>query len=172
MRHKIVLYNPRAVFWTMPLGLIAIASALDPARYDVKIIDARLEADPLAAVLAETHDALCLGITVLTGAPIHDALAVGRAVKAAQPDLPIVWGGWHPSLFARECLAEPSVDAVVSGQGEDTFAELVERYAAGDDPRRVAGVTWRDALGNIVSNIPRPTRAPITLHRQTYALFP
>jgi anaerobic magnesium-protoporphyrin IX monomethyl ester cyclase len=39
MRRKVVLYNPHAVFWTMPLGLIAVGSALDPERYDVQIID-------------------------------------------------------------------------------------------------------------------------------------
>src|SRR3954468_20876810 len=98
-RHKIVLYNPKAVFWTMPLGLMAVGSALDPARYEVKIIDARLERDPVGRVLAETRDALCLGVTVLTGAPIRDAMTVCRAAKGARPDLPVVWGGWQPSLF-------------------------------------------------------------------------
>ena len=71
--------------------------------------------------------AVCVGITVLTGAPIHDALAVSRAVKAARSSCPIVWGGWHPSLFAAECLDEPSVDMVVSGQGEDAFRDIVDR---------------------------------------------
>jgi hypothetical protein len=41
-------------------------------------------------------DAVCLGITVLTGAPIRDALTVSRAAEAARPDLPMVWGGWCP----------------------------------------------------------------------------
>ena len=75
-RTKVVLYNPQAVFYTMPLALLAIGSALDPAAYDVRIVDGRLEQDPVAAVLAEIDDALCLGITVLTGAPIRDALQV------------------------------------------------------------------------------------------------
>src|SRR5438874_2969776 len=119
-RHKIVLYNPRAVFWTMPLGLIAVGSALDPERYEVQIVDARLERDPLGKLLAEAKDALCLGIGVLTGDPIHNALEASRAAKASRPDLPVVWGGWHPSLFPRECLDEPSVDVAVSGQGEET----------------------------------------------------
>ena len=57
MRQKIVLYNPGAVFWTMPLGLIAIASALDRERYDVRIIDGRLESDPVSAVVRETRSA-------------------------------------------------------------------------------------------------------------------
>jgi anaerobic magnesium-protoporphyrin IX monomethyl ester cyclase len=131
-RPKVVLYNPRAVFYTMPLALIALASALDRDRVDVVIIDGRLEADPVSAVVAASQGATCVGISVLTGAPIHDALAVSRAVKASSPSLPIVWGGWHPSLFAGECLAEPSVDIVVSGQGEEAFREIVARLIAGE----------------------------------------
>jgi len=123
---RVVLYNPRAVFYTMPLALIAIASALDRKKVDVQIIDGRLESNPVAAVAAASRGALCVGITVLTGAPIHDALAVSRAVKAANPQTPIVWGGWHPSLFSKECLADPSVDIVVSGQGEVGFADIVD----------------------------------------------
>ena len=57
MRHKILLYNPRAVFYTMPLGLIAVGSALDPTKYEVVIIDGRLESDPVAAVLAHLDSA-------------------------------------------------------------------------------------------------------------------
>ena len=32
-RQKIVLYNPKAVFHTMPLALVALGSCLDPARF-------------------------------------------------------------------------------------------------------------------------------------------
>ena len=132
LRPRVVLYNPRAVFYTMPLSLIALASALDRARVEVVIIDGRLEADPVKAVVDAARGALCVGITVLTGAPIRDALAVSRAVKSAHPACPIVWGGWHPSLFARECAADPSIDIVVSGQGEVAFSEIVDRLAAGE----------------------------------------
>ncbi|MFL5735665.1 MAG: B12-binding domain-containing radical SAM protein [Chloroflexia bacterium] len=172
MRHKIVLYNPRAVFWTIPLGLIAVGSALDPEKYEVKIVDARLEADPLAAVLREIPDALCLGVGVLTGDPIRDALRVSEAARAARPDLPVVWGGWHPSLFPEQCLDAPYVDAAVSGQGEETFADIVDRYALGRDLSGVRGVTWRDASGQIVANPPRPTRDVNTLPRHNYELVP
>ncbi len=86
-RRKVVLYNPHAVFYTMPLGLMAVASCLDRSRYEVCIIDGRLEVDSVARVVAELDGALCLGVTVLTGAPISDALAVIRAAKAAYPKL-------------------------------------------------------------------------------------
>jgi radical SAM superfamily enzyme YgiQ (UPF0313 family) len=131
-RPKVVLYNPRAVFYTMPLALLAVASALDRREVDVEIIDGRLENDPVARVVSAARDALCVGITVLTGAPIHDALAVCRAVKHAQPRCPVIWGGWHPSLFPEQCLAEPLVDAVVVGQGEDVFRDIVDRLLSGE----------------------------------------
>ena len=73
---RIVLYNPCAVFYTMPLAILALASALDRRGVEVIVIDGRLERDPIRRVLAATESALCLGVTVLTGAPIRDALAV------------------------------------------------------------------------------------------------
>src|SRR4051812_37946039 len=131
-RQRVVLYNPRAVFYTMPLALLAVGSHLDPERYEVVIVDGRLEADPAAAVLSLLDGALCLGVTVLTGAPIADAVAVSRAAKAARPGIPVVWGGWHPSMFGRQCLDEACVDVTVQAQGEATFVEIVERLVAGE----------------------------------------
>lgn len=143
-RPRVVLYNPRTVFFTMPLALIAIASALDRNTVDVVIVDGRIEQDPIAAVVAAARGAACVGITVLTGAPIHDALAVSRAVKAADPSIPVVWGGWHPSLFASECLDEASVDLVVTGQGEDTFRNIVDRLLAGERPVGIQSAPLKD----------------------------
>src|SRR3954471_3774349 len=154
-RHRIVLYNPRAVFFTMPLGLLAVASALDRSRYDVVIVDARLEADPLGTLLKALDGAACLGIGVLTGEPIRDAIAASRAAKALFPDLPVVWGGWHPSLFGTGCLEEASVDVTVQGQGEETFCEIVDRLVRGESLRGLAGSTFRNELGKAEKNPPR-----------------
>ena len=140
MKPRVVLYNPRAVFYTMPLALLAVGSHLDPERYEVVIVDGRLEPDPVAALAPLLDGAVCLGVTVLTGAPIADALVASRAAKALRPDLPVVWGGWHPSMFGRECLDEPSVDVTVQGQGEATFAEIVERLAGGGSVHDLEGV--------------------------------
>jgi radical SAM superfamily enzyme YgiQ (UPF0313 family) len=147
-RRKVVLYNPQALSYTMPLALVAIGSCLDSEKYAVRIVDGRLEKNPLDAVVAEIDDALCLGVTVQTGAPIFDALQVTRAVKARRPDLPVIWGGWHPSLFPLKTLDEPAIDATVLGQGEATFREIVDRVAAGRNLDGVAGCAFRSTAGN------------------------
>jgi len=174
-RHRVVLYNPRAVFYTMPLALVAVGSHLDPERYDVVIVDGRLEADPAAAVRAHLDGALCLGVTVLTGAPIADAVEVSRAAKAHRPDLPVVWGGWHPSMFGRECLEESSVDVTVQAQGEITFQEICDRLAAGESVHGLEscpGCTWRTEEGEIRQNPPRPLQDLNRLRPHDYRLLP
>src|ERR1700723_4432799 len=155
-RLKVVLYNPQAVFFTMPLALLAIGSELDPEVYEVITIDARLDTDAENTVVSHLTDPLCLGVTVLTGAPISDALKISRAAKRARPNIPVLWGGWHPSMFARECLDEPSVEVTVRGQGEETCAEIVARIAAGRSLIGCAGCTVRLADGSIHENAPRP----------------
>jgi radical SAM superfamily enzyme YgiQ (UPF0313 family) len=170
-RPRVVLYNPRAVFYTMPLALLALASALDRERIEVVIVDGRLERDPVRRVLAATDGALCLGVTVLTGAPIRDALAVTRAVKAMRPACAVVWGGWHPSLFAAECLDEPSIDAVVSGQGEDTMREIVARLDVGEALLGCGGVSVRDGA-RVVAGPPRALRELDAFPPHDYSLIP
>ncbi len=170
MSRTVVLYNPQSVFYTMPLGLLAVGSALDSDRYSVRIVDARLEADPYEALLAAADGALCVGMSVLTGAPIHDALAATRALKHRFPRLPVIWGGWHPSLFPTATLDEPSVDITVQGQGEHTFAELVERLDEGTDLAGLAGIAYRD--GDVVKqNPPRALASMDDLPQPDYGLI-
>ncbi|MSR05827.1 MAG: radical SAM protein [Gemmatimonadetes bacterium] len=171
-RPKVVLYNPRVDFYTMPLALIALGSHLPRERYDVVIVDGRIEQDPEAAIRAHLDGAICVGVTVLTGLPIRDAVRMSRAVKAMRPDLPIVWGGWHPSMFGTECLEEPSVDITVQAQGEATFLEVVERLERGDSLEGCLGTTYRDIGRSPIENPPRPLADINTFRPHDYSLIP
>lgn len=171
-RHKVVLYNPRAVFYTMPLALLAIGSELDPDKYEVVIVDGRLDPNAERSVLAHLDGALCLGVTVLTGAPIADALRVSRAAKAAHPGVPVVWGGWHPSMFGRQCLDETCVDVTVQAQGEATFAEIVQRLVAGTSLEGCNGCMFRRPDGRVHVNPPRELLPLDRFRPHDYSLIP
>ena len=80
---------------------------------------------------------------------------MSRAVKKLRPELPIVFGGWHPSLAVEQTLREDFVDAVVRGQGELTFLELVQRIADGHDWHGVQGLSFKDQA-EIVHEPARP----------------
>src|ERR1043165_8917032 len=116
MKHTVVLYNPDAVFYTMPLALLAIGSYLDPEKYNVLIVDGRLEGDPMLKIReALKQNGICFATTVLNGSPIKDALKLSRSVKKEFHQMPVVWGGWHPSLFPAQTLQDEAIDVVVRG---------------------------------------------------------
>ena len=124
-REKVLLFNPRSDFYAMPLGLLAVGSALDPERYDVRIFDARIDSKAAQAVLDESQDAICVGMTVFSGPSIGGARRLSQAIKRRFPSLPVIWGGWHPSILPEQCIASGVVDAVVIAQGEPSFRELI-----------------------------------------------
>jgi radical SAM superfamily enzyme YgiQ (UPF0313 family) len=99
-----------------------------------------------------------LGISVLcwNARTVYD---VCRIVKLALPDVRIVLGGPEVGPIAEEVLrTHPSVDAVVRGEGEEAFADVLD-LARRDKPfSRADGVTARDASGAPVS---APDRALI-----------
>lgn len=154
-RRTVVLYNPKSVFYTMPLALVAIGSYLDKERFNVVIVDGRLEKDPLPKILAALADnGICFAVSVLTGRPIQDALDVSRQVKSKCNKIPVVWGGWHPSLFPEETLEEPSIDIVVKGQGEISFATVLDALVHNKALSTIDGIGFKQD-GRIVVNADR-----------------
>lgn len=163
-KKTILLYFPKlepklGVPRSPPLALLAIAAPLLKEGYDVKIFDALVDADAKDKVLENLDNAICLGISVWTGYPITDSLELARRVKSANPDFPIIWGGWHPSLFPSQTVENPNIDIVVRGQGELTFLELVKCLEKNGSLKGVLGITYK-SKGKIITNPDRP-RTPL-----------
>jgi anaerobic magnesium-protoporphyrin IX monomethyl ester cyclase len=109
----------------MPLGLLAVGSALAADKYDVSVFDARIDDLSEQRVLEAAEGAVCAGMTVFSGPSIGNALRLSRELKKRYPSLPVIWGGWHPSILPEQCIASGAVDAVVIAQGEGTFVDLL-----------------------------------------------
>ena len=158
VRKRVVLFFPETHLrrsddgWCLPpFSLLAISGPLVQAGFEVVIVDGRLDPDYLQRVLAEAEDAICVGISALTGNQIRQALEVSTAIKTQIPALPVVWGGYHPTLMPDQTIANPAVDILVRGQGELAFSQLVEALAAGGSLRGIPGLTFKEA-GRIVFN--------------------
>lgn len=155
-RKKVILYNPKAVFFDMPLALLAIGSSLNQKNYEVIIIDGRLDTNIKETLKKHLSEAICFGASVITGAPISDAISVSQLVKELAPQIPIIWGGWHTSLFPLEPLQDSEcIDITVQGQGEATFKELISKISNGHPLDDVKGISFRKD-GIPKKNAPRP----------------
>ena len=97
------------------------------AGYDIRIIDASIAPDYKKRIMEEVKDALCLGISLVTGPMIRETVEVAKAIKKWDPDFPIILGGWHPSLLPTQTLEAPYVDIVVRAQGEESMLAVADR---------------------------------------------
>ena len=156
MKNKVVLFHPPYDGPALgpPLSLLSLASPLLSAGFQVSIIDASIDPDYKKTVESEIADALCLGISLLTGRMIRAALDLSRFVRKHHPQLPIIYGGWHPTLLPEQTLREASVDAVARGQGELTLLEAAERLRSGLSLESVSGISYK-AQGEAVHNAER-----------------
>lgn len=85
---------------------------------------------------------ICIGITALTGKQIQGGLFASKIAK--DKGCPVVWGGVHASLLPEQTLTHPLVDYIVEGEGEESFAELVEALAAGKSCKGIAGIWTKE----------------------------
>ncbi len=79
----------------------------------------------------------------MTGIQIRGGLKAARAVREADPALPIVWGGVHPTLCPDSTLRDPLCDIMVIGEGEITIIELADCLRTGGDLEKVAGIGFK-----------------------------
>ena len=63
----------------------------------------------------------------MPGPQVAPAIEISAAIRAAFPSVPIVWGGYFPTLYPDSAINAPYVDYLVRGQGEATLLDLLAR---------------------------------------------
>ncbi len=171
MANKVVLFHPPYDGPPLgpPLSLLSLASPLLEAGFQVSIVDGAIDPEYKSSVAREIDGALCLGVSLLTGRMIRSAVEVSRLVRNINPRLPIVYGGWHPSLLPGQTLQEESVDAVARGQGELTLREIAERLRLGSSLESVRGVSFKPG-GAVFHNPERPVESVERLPTPTFRI--
>ena len=78
-----------------------------------------------------------------------ESIKLANLAKKQNPACFVVFGGPHATHRAREILVrERSVDAVIIGEGEETFLELAESLAKGRDSlKMIRGIAFRSGNG-------------------------
>jgi radical SAM superfamily enzyme YgiQ (UPF0313 family) len=129
-----------------PLSLLNLAAALDRSGHS-RIVDGNVDRDlvsaTLAAIASDRFDAV--GVSVMGGPQIAPAIAVSRAIREHHPRLPIIWGGYFPTLNTETALSAPYVDYAIRGQAEESLPELVAALARPGPPAiaHIGNLSWK-----------------------------
>lgn len=178
----IVLINPRATRAPnrrFPLSLMAIGSAL-PTDTSWEIVDGnRPSVDPLTEVAglitrgnAHGDPVRAIALTVMPGPQLVSAVPLTRHLKTTFPFIPILWGGYFPSLYPQPVLRSDLVDWIIRGQGERAVIEWLEMLNGDRVPEDVAGLGWRAGPGDFRLNPERRWDGPDELPEPPYHRIP
>jgi anaerobic magnesium-protoporphyrin IX monomethyl ester cyclase len=166
----IILVNPKSAKWKhrLPMSIWALGALLEN-RYPYEVVDGNYETDletKVARTIAE-NNVRYLGVTVMPGPQLLQAIPFTRNLKKMFPQLQVVWGGYFPSLHANVVLRSGFVDFVIRGQGELSFLELIDALENGATVEHIPGLSFRRGE-EIVHNPKRPVTDPNTLPPMPY----
>jgi len=153
------------------LGLAALSAYVKAAVPDVRthllpVFPHDDPADTLRAAAALRPRLIAVSAMWPTWLPLVPHL---RAWKRALPDVPIVVGGYQGIVDPEGTLAEPCVDFVCAGDGEQPLVDVIRRLQSGD-AAAVAGL-WEKRADGVVRAAPPLVRDLATLPFPDYALF-
>jgi len=145
-----------------PAWAAYITGALRKAGFDdIRFVDAmtnHLDDDQVRQILLEEEPDV-IGCTAITPS-IYKAERLLQIAKEVHPEALTVLGGIHATFMYQQVLTEaPWIDAIVRGEGEEIFVELLRALTEGDwevDRHRVKGIAFRDGE-KVVATMAAPT---------------
>ncbi len=174
----VLLFFPRTgwdtegVNLSLPLPLMYLAVPLERAGYRVRIIDQRVNPHWREDLRREIRDGnvLALGVSSMTGKQLLAAKEASVLAKKVDPNLPVIWGGVHPTLLPEQMLENDFLDAVCVGEGEDVFTQWVQAVDKSLPWDDIPGIAFRRE-GSIVPHKRLPPTVDLnTIVRPAYHL--
>ncbi|MBI1940381.1 MAG: B12-binding domain-containing radical SAM protein, partial [Acidobacteria bacterium] len=160
----IVLFHPKSTkprSRRFPLAVLSLAAMLE-GREEYAIVDGNLDPQATETILSLMlrNRVELLAVSVMPGPQMVSAMATCREIRARFPQVPVVWGGYFPSIYTEATLNAPYVDFAARGQGEDTLLELIEARRGDRALTSVRGLSYKDARGGHHHNPERPMKPP------------
>lgn len=181
--------SPEVILATMPINLLALASYLktkgisskiyELGGFDLKetrIEDSRFRcglSDRDITEIVKQENPKIIGLGCMYSMHYIDVLSIARLIKKISPEIKIVLGGNHATIFGTAILKEEAFDFIINGEGELSFHELCLAILSNNpDFHKIKGISFKDSAGNIVVNPQRQLIADLdTLPDMDYSLL-
>jgi len=129
---------------------------LEKNNHEVLLFDTNIEGIDFqnlgSRIKGFSPDIIGFSTTSLT---VLETLEEAKVAREVYPDVPIVVGGPHATVWPEHVLSSPHVDFIVRGEGELTCLELVEKLENERAYGKILGLSYKKD-GKILNNSPRP----------------
>lgn len=152
-KNKVILVNP-GIHFEEPVSygmypntaIMVLGTILHNSGFKVKVIDGKYQRidDAARSVLNEIDESVAfVGFSVMT-VQLPWAYYVSQVVKSRYPDISIVWGGVHPTLFPEQTVEDSVVDVVTINDAAATITSLAGALSEGIGLSSVAGICYKE----------------------------
>lgn len=156
MRMKILFLYPNIARARSPqVGLSSLAGTLEREGHDCRIMDITfLEDHEVAGAYRralEEYQPDLVGVSCRS----TEWETAQAMLRMADPVVPVVAGGPHPTIAPEEVIADERVDMLVRGEGEESIIDLIDRIESGVSLTDMPNL-WIKQDGEIHRNDVRP----------------
>jgi radical SAM superfamily enzyme YgiQ (UPF0313 family) len=137
-----------------PLGLGFVASALESAGHEVKILDNnlfRIQLEELVGWVRRFSPEV-IGVSCTSG--VYSEARKLVSVLKEVVNVPIIMGGPYPTIRPYETLSGTKADIAVQGEGEHSAVELIKCLEKKGNLNEIQGICYKKNAG-ITCNPPR-----------------
>jgi len=146
MKNKVLLYHGISTAYadtdrSPSFSLMALSAYLKKKNYQVGLLLNKYSDQQLKLNL---KNCLAVGFSVYTGNGILSSLNMARRIRKINPKIPLIWGGYHPTLEPEQTIKSKYIDFVIRGQGETTLEQLLDYFKNKQKSlKQIKGLTYK-----------------------------
>lgn len=128
----------------IPQGLLSLAAQEKEKGHDVEVLN--LFTFPWQEVekIIDHFKADIYGLSVFTSNR-RGSIALAELIKGIHPEAHITAGGPHATALAEEILLNcNAIDTIITGEGERSFEELIQKITHKEPVKNIPGTLWRE----------------------------
>ncbi|MCJ2534326.1 MAG: cobalamin-dependent protein, partial [Candidatus Thermoplasmatota archaeon] len=140
---KSFFIETKKIFYGMapPLGLLHIARVLEDEGDVVTVLDFSAETFDEKKLAMELESVDVVGITILT-ISLPNVIEIISLIKEAKPEIPVIIGGPHCTLFPKKVLEETQADICVQGDGEKAVKDIKKALKGELNYSEISGIFY------------------------------
>lgn len=137
-------------------GIMLIATVLKKNGISVSIVDGVINPDYEKIVLERiSNNTAFVGFSTMTSQVIM-ACNLAKKIKQKYIDIPVIFGGIHPTLFPEQTVRNKYIDIAVINEGAKTILEIMDFINKKARLEDIKGIAFSDKEGIVKLTAPRP----------------
>lgn len=150
LRKKDIYLVKFDAYWAsyIPYAYLFIGHSLRKAGFSYKILHNTYSRSVDKDIYRYANEVLAaqplwVGVSVITGRSSYYSALLSKIIKE-NSDIPIVWGGIHPTILADQCLKQGYVDYVILGEGEEKAVQFTHALLNGKKFSKLDGIGYKE----------------------------